>query len=240
MAEMLEQFTYLLSDRIGVIIQSENIIKEFRLEKHRKKIIPFGSLYLGDNFTIFRALKDRENIVGYVGYLGDIKGVLELIKAVPIVLEKNKNIRFIIIGDGPLRKDIERELVASGCYGKVSLLGWIQPDDIHKYYNSMKLHILPSHSEGFAKAAIEAMACGAISIATPVGVLPDIIIEGKTGFILEDNCPTTIANKIIEVFSYTDEKLYGIQTESMRLVDKNFRNYMAINICKVAIDSLSR
>jgi len=63
----------------------------------------------------------------------------------------------------------------------------------------MKLLVLPSYTEGLPKAVLEAMACGTPVLATTVGAIPDIIKDGETGFLLKNNSPDHIADRIIEI-----------------------------------------
>jgi glycosyltransferase involved in cell wall biosynthesis len=201
--EILSTINYILSDRIGIAIKSESLIRFCGLEKYRTKIVPMGSYYLNTNLKIKKRLNERDNIIGYVGRLSEEKGVLEFARAIPFILSKKNDVRFLIVGDGRLMENMKNILEKAGCLDKVEFTGWVPHEKIPDYFNEMKFHIHPSHTEAFG-GAIEAMACGTIAIATPVGGLPDVITDGKTGFLLKDNQPQTIANKVLEICDHPE------------------------------------
>jgi len=97
---------------------------------------------------------------------------------------------------------VKHELRISGLKDKVMFTGWVPHEELPKYLNDIKLYVLPSYSEGLPKATLEAMACGTPVLVTPVGGIPDVIKDGKTGFITEDNSSECIARNIIRALSH--------------------------------------
>ena len=67
---------------------------------------------------------------------------------------------------------------------------------------------------------LEAMACGTQVLATPVGAIPDVIIDGKTGFIMENNSPECIAENVIRELASPDQE--EIAEAGRRFVEENF------------------
>lgn len=228
---IIAKINYILCDRIAMTLQSEIFINFLGLQKQRSKIVPFSVFFLDANFRINKKLQERKNIVGYIGRLYRDKGVLELAKAIPLVLTRNNNIRFLIVGDGPLMAEMKKELKKRGCLDKVEFAGWVPHEMLPDYFNEMRIHVLPSYTEAFGGTAIEAMACGAISIANSVGGMPDVIINNKTGFLLKDNLPQTIADRIIEIWNHPE--LAEIQKNASNFVEKTFSHEKAIERCKI-------
>jgi glycosyltransferase involved in cell wall biosynthesis len=79
----------------------------------------------------------------------------------------------------------------------------------------LRLLVLPSYTEGLPNIMLEAMACG-----TPVLATPDVIIDGKTGFIMENNSPECIAENVIRALNSPD--LERIAEERRQFVEENF------------------
>ena len=104
---------------------------------------------------------------------------------------------FLIIGDGPLKMNIEDS--NSLINEKTELIGWVDDEKLSEYLNRMKILIIPSYTEGLPNVMLESMACGTPVLANSVGSIPDIIIDGKNGFILRNNNPDCISTSVINL-----------------------------------------
>ena len=218
---LTEHFDYLLADKI--VVYSKNMVKSMGVEKYKRKVVvEYGNDFYIDleRFDIKKGYRERGNIVGYVGRLSGEKGVIELAKAIPLILARKGDIRFSIVGDGPLMVDIKKELEKNGCLEKVHFAGWVPRDKVPDYLNEMKFHVLPSHTEALGGTNLEAMACGAISIVNSVGGMLDIVTDGETGFLLKDNQPQTIADKVAKVWNHP--RLEEIQKRARAFVEQNY------------------
>ncbi|MCK4527244.1 glycosyltransferase family 4 protein, partial [candidate division WOR-3 bacterium] len=199
--KILEKITYTLSNRI--ILHSPNLIKEWDLEKYRNKICIAHEHFLDfDKFKIKKKFNERDNLIGYIGRLSEEKGVFNFVKAIPEILKEGGEVKFLVGGDGQLRDKIEEYLDVASLNDKVKLTGWIPDEEFSTYLNELKLFVLPSYTEGLPHTLLEAMACGTPVLATPVGAIPDVIKDGETGFIMENNSPECIAKNIVRALAH--------------------------------------
>jgi L-malate glycosyltransferase len=120
--------------------------------------------------------------------------------------------RLLLIGDGPERSSAEWLAVKKGIHKKVDFLG--KQDRINEKLAVADLMLLPSELESFGLAALEAMACEVVPIATKEGGLPEVVDHGKTGFLAAVGDVETMANCAIDILS--DEKKLSEMGEAAR------------------------
>ncbi|MGB7533085.1 MAG: glycosyltransferase family 4 protein [Halobacteriota archaeon] len=220
---VFERINCMLSDRIVL----ESIIHSHGLERYNNKIFPFGARFVDVNlFKIKKSIDERENVIGYIGRFRAEKGVREFVDAIPFILEENKAVNFLMGGDGPLFKEIKDKIDHNKLSDKVELVGWIPHEELPEFLNEIKLLVLPSYTEGMPNIVLEAMACGTPVLATAVGSVPDIIKDGETGFILEDNSPECITKNVIKALEHFD--LEGIVKNARRQVEEEFTYEAAV------------
>ena len=104
------------------------------------------------------------------------------------------------------------------------------------YLNELKLLVLPSYTEGLPNIMLEAMACGTPVLATPVGAIPDVIKDGETGFIMENNSPERIAENVIRALN--DSNLDIIVKNARELVEKDFTYEAAVERYRKILGSI--
>jgi len=214
-----EMLTNSFADKM--VLYSNNLISEWNLEKYQHKILTGHEHFLDFNiFTVTTSLPARAPFIGYIGRLSEEKGILNFAQALPAIFSDRRDLRVLIAGDGPLKDSIAASLQEEGITARVDLPGWISHDDLPEYLNQLRLLVLPSYTEGLPNIMLEAMACGTPVLATPVGAIPDIIIDGKTGFIMESNSPECIAANVVRALSSPD--LERIAEDGRRFVEENF------------------
>jgi glycosyltransferase involved in cell wall biosynthesis len=111
----------------------------------------------------------------FVGMLSYFKGVSDLINLIEM-FRKNSRIKFSIVGNGPLGKDVPN-------YENVKYLGSINHDFIYDIYDNNNILILPSYTEVFPLVILEAMARGLVILASDLPGMSEIIIEGRNGYL---------------------------------------------------------
>jgi glycosyltransferase involved in cell wall biosynthesis len=104
------------------------------------------------------------------------------------------------------------------------------------YLNELKLFVLPPYTEGLTTGVLEAMACGTPVLATSVGAIPDVIKDGETGFIMENNSQECIAENVIRVLNYPN--LDRIVKNARELVEKEFSYEAAVERYRKIVEEL--
>ena len=154
-------------------------------------------VYLGRDAKQFMPAENRarvreklgwpsESVVGvYVGGLVEDKGMRELAAAAEPLLNKYERFQLVCVGDGPARDRLVMLASRVGREGAVVLPGRVAPGEIPRFLQAADFLVLPSYSEGMPQAVLEAMNCGLPVIATRVGGVPEAVIDGQTGLLVE-------------------------------------------------------
>lgn len=210
-----------LADRL--VLYSARLIHEGRFSRYQRKIVIAHDHSIDfSNFAVKKKIDDRSSIVGYIGRLSEEKGVLNLIDAIILVLKERKDVCVMLCGKGALSDEIKSRIKNEDVEAYVKLRGWVPHDDVPRCLNELRLIILPSVTEGLPNILLEAMACGTPVLASSVGAIPDVVIEGKTGFLLKSTMPEHIAERIIDLFANLD-LLEKVSEDAYNFVREKFK-----------------
>jgi glycosyltransferase involved in cell wall biosynthesis len=134
-----------------------------------------------------------EVVVGVASRLISGKGHALLLDAIALASGDIPTLRVLVAGQGPLRASLERKALSTGDPGCVRFVGFVA--DIREFMNACDVIAIPTtpdFGEGFGLAALEAMATGRPVLATAVGSLPEVVIDGESGWLVpptpEDLC----------------------------------------------------
>lgn len=147
----------------------------------------------------------KEQVIGFVGRLDLQKGFAYLLRAVSSLRHHLPGLRLLIVGEGPDRGRIEGIIRQEGLSAIVTLAG--QKADMASIYQSIDVLVLPSLNEGLPLTLLEAMAASRPVIATRVGAVPKVIIDGVTGLLVEPADESALASAISQLLS--DPGLYS-------------------------------
>jgi glycosyltransferase involved in cell wall biosynthesis len=143
------------------------------------------------------ALRHRatsEIIIGTAGRLVELKGIEYLISTVATLRREFPTLRVEIAGSGPQREKLEEAVAHAGLGEQVEFLGWI--DDLASLLPRWDVFVMPSLEEGFPIAALDAMAASLPVVATPVGGVPELIEDGKTGWLVPPRDAEALASRL--------------------------------------------
>jgi len=138
-----------------------------------------------------------EKLVGIVGRLFPIKNHRLFLDAAARVASMEPDCRFVVVGDGILRPELEQVSRNVGIADRVIFTGWRR--DLPRIYADLDALIVSSDNEGTPVSAIEAMAAGCPVVATRVGGLPDLIAENETGFLVPPKDAEQLASAVLRV-----------------------------------------
>jgi len=234
LTEIFERLSFLLSDYI-IVFTDKNVTRN-HLDNFRKKIIYANEQYVDtEHFLITNPPRLRKTIIGYVGRISYEKGIINLIHSVPLIINKYATAKFLIIGDGPEMTQVKQLIFDLKLKDCVDIKGWIEHEELPSYFNEIKLLIIPSYTEGLPNTMLEAMACGSVVLATKVGSIDDIIIDGNNGFLLDNNIPSTIADRVIEILG---KEIESIAYAGRRDILKNFSFEKSLHLYHVAFQKI--
>jgi glycosyltransferase involved in cell wall biosynthesis len=206
----MERFLTRLSDRIVTV--SEGQRRELAaygvaaLEKIT--VVPLG-FELGHLLTCEShrgelrrelGLADGTKLVGIVARLVPIKNHRLFLQAAKLVAEAVPEARFLVVGDGELREELEAYARDLGLDGSVLFTGWRR--DLPRVYADLDVVVLTSINEGTPVSLIEAMAAGVPVVATAVGGVPDVVAGGETGYLVEAGDAEGLAEAIIKLLRH--------------------------------------
>ncbi len=232
---IMEELNYILSTKI--VVFCSNFTQQTLGKYKHKLILGCSRFYVDvDRFKITSDLDSREYSIGFIGHFQDTGGVINFIKSIPLVLEAFPLIKVLISGDGDLRKEVEDEFRNANLGDNVTLTRWIPHSDMPQHLNTTKFIVIPSYQEEGTHMLFEATACGAIVISTPVGVIPDVIEDGITGFMMENNSPECIARNIIRALNHPNLDI--IAKNARELIEREYTCEAAIERYRSVLGSL--
>ena len=180
--------TFAINESDGVTAVSESLKKDtfayFKIENEIEVIPNFVDLQRfskqpKEHFR--RAIADdNEKLIIHTSNFRKVKRVQDVVKVFQKIREKIKS-KLLLVGDGPERANIEQLCREMHIYNEVRFLG--KQDPVEELLSVSDLFILPSETESFGLAALEAMACQVPVISTNTGGLPEVNVQGITGFL---------------------------------------------------------
>lgn len=140
-----------------------------------------------------------EPVFACVARLDGRKGQLVLLEAVHRLVAGGHDVRVVLIGDGPLRGELETALARTGLEDRVRITGWQPSAQVRDELRRARALVLPSFAEGLPIAIMEAMALGRPVVATAVGSVPEIVRPGETGWLVPPLDTDALHDALLEV-----------------------------------------
>jgi len=205
-----------LCDKVISVSQrtADFLVEDRKISPDKIKIIPYGvdleKYNNGNDNKIRRQLniKAKDKIIGMVGRLVVQKGHIYLIEASERIVKKYPDVKFLIIGEGELRSDLEKRVRDRQLDDNFIFLG--SRDDVPDLLKVIDIFTLPSLFEGLPNVVLEAMASGKPIVATAVDGTREAVIHGQTGVLVPPKDPEQLTEALCDLLDNPQKALdYG-------------------------------
>lgn len=202
------------------------ILTHYNLDKNKIQVIPNGvdiQKFKPKNITEARKQLNFSNdpTALFVGGLVPRKGLLKLVEVAKKVVKQQANTRFVIVGDGPLRGQLDQSLKAAGLTSNFIFLGNLKEDKLIAAYNAADVFVLPSIQEGQGIVLLEAQACSKPVVAFGVGGVNETVQQNQTGFLPKPDDIEGMADKLRELLS-DDNLRQKMGIAGLKFVTENY------------------
>jgi colanic acid/amylovoran biosynthesis glycosyltransferase len=143
---------------------------------------------------------DRPKLVN-VGRLSEQKGQLLLVQAAAILQERGYDFELVIVGDGPMRAEVQQLINDRGLSGHVRITGFLNNQDVRRELESARALVLPSFAEGLPVVIMEALALGRPVISTHIAGIPELVEPGVSGWLVPAGAIPPLVDAMAELLS---------------------------------------
>jgi glycosyltransferase involved in cell wall biosynthesis len=199
-----------------IICQGE-IWKEFykKISKcNDGKFVIIQNWINSNEYFIFNKINSKIPLIIYIGWLEEHKGIIDLLNSLKRLHLCNREFRCHIYGNGSLYEKCEVFINDNFPPDYVCLKGWANQEIKSDALKSADIYVMPSHFEGFPNALLEAMISEIAVIATNVGAVEEIVIDGFNGLITESHNPVKLAQNLETLLLEPDKRTqYAIEAK---------------------------
>jgi glycosyltransferase involved in cell wall biosynthesis len=233
-----------------ILVNSE-AIRDHLLSRdgaHASKLVVIknGISSIADSYEA-RALHDRlchelevdgdSKLIGMVARLQPVKGHRFFLEAAARAIGKEPKAQLVLVGDGPLKRDIEDQAARLGIRERVHMLG--DRTDAARLVASFDLLVLASLHEGLPNAVMEAMAAGVPVVATAVGGTKELIADGETGYLAPPGDACALGERITFALANEAERM-RVAASGRRFINVEFGMERMVESVEKLYDELMR
>ena len=165
-------------------------------------------------------LSAEEPLVISVGRLSPEKAHADLIEAMRLMRDRGTRAHLALVGDGPERERLAQAAAAAGIADRVHLMG--QRPKVAPLLRGADVFALPSLTEGLPNAVLEAMAVGLPVVATTVGGVPELVLDGATGLLVPAADPPALAEALARALAMTPDDRRRMGDAGRERVERHF------------------
>ena len=181
----------------------------------------------------------------FVGRLEERKGVYQLVRAIPKVVEKCPQARFYFVGKDTntakggrsVQAELEQELKAAGVAGHVVFTGPVPHATMPEYFRAADIFVLPSLYDNAPLTCLEAISSGVAMVGTSAGGMKEYVVSGESGTIIPPADVDALAEALIDLFQNDDKrKSYGEEARkrALELFDRRITAAKTVELYKLA------
>ena len=223
MAKFVFKYLYKLASKVICVSESvkDNLIRIREIEAQKGVVIynPVSSTKL-----LNRKLNNEFTLVS-VGRLEKVKNHQLLIKMISKI--NDKSVKLIIVGDGKERIILEKLILELKLENRIIITGFVSNPEF--YLSQAHLFVLPSFSEGFGIAVVEAMQQQVPCLCSNVGGIPEFITHNETGWLFNPNSESQLVEIINRIVSSDYNMIKEVGINGQRYVDNRFATKKYIN-----------
>ncbi len=191
-------------------------------------------------------IKREEKRLLFVGRLVERKGLIYLLRALKILKEQYPDIKLAVVGTGPEEEKLKTEAGSLGIRDSVDFLGPVSEEEKAREYARATLFVLPAvvdskgDTEGQGVVILEAMRAGVPVVASAVGGITDLIVDGETGFLVPERDTETLAGTIARLLASPPSEREMVVLSALERLEKDFSHIAIgrrfIDLYKEALD----
>jgi len=192
-----------MADRVIVVSQSEKTLLTFYYPTVANRRVRIAGNGIDDCTIKYKnKITAKANQILYVGRFVDRKGIRDLFAAIPRVLERAPNTRFVLVGGQPFDsgKQMEQWWLHPELYRyrkHIKFTGWVSSSEVKAWYRSSDILVVPSWYEPFGMVILEGMQNGLAIVASNVGGPAEILKHGRTGLLFPPKDITALADTLL-------------------------------------------
>ena len=136
------------------------------------------------------------------------KGFDMALAAMASLVERFPTLQMTIVGDGPVRVQLQQQAIELGLGKAVTFVGWVDPRQIYTFMKSATIVIMPSRwEEAFGLVALEAALMARPVVATRVGGLPEVVVDGETGLLVQKDDSGALAGAVAFLLDHPEQAM---------------------------------
>jgi len=189
-----------------------------------------------DGDYVSRALEPVPDVPRFVsvGRLSEQKGQLVLVEAAAQLKREGRSFELVLVGDGPMRPDVEALIAREQLASHVTITGWASGDEVRRQIEAARAFVLPSFAEGLPVVLMEALGRGRPVITTYIAGIPELVQNEKSGWLVPAGSSSEVADAMRAALDATPAQLTAMgklgyeRVREMHDVDQNAQALFAL------------